>query len=287
MRHMNKNTDIKEAVEAYLASLVKNEYSPRTISVYRASLVAFMESVGAKKVGQINRSLLLAYRETISTIQRSHKTKNLKLVPVRSFVLWLNQKDVVDVSVEALSMFKGKNGKKPLDLISREELVAYLEHKDIPRNDFLVNFLYETGLRVAELAALSLEEIKPEFEVRGKGGRERLIYVSPKVMKMFEEYRKGLPKTGPLLLGLSVRSIERIVKERGEYVLTGDRKVTPHTLRHLYATHLYENGADLRLVQELLGHASISTTQIYTRVTPERLKEAHHKFHGVKKIAQV
>ena len=204
------------------------------------------------------------------------------MIPVRTFVTWLNQKNVIDISIESLSMFKGKNNKQPLELISREELQTYLDHTDCPRNDFIVNFLYETGLRVAELVALKIGDIKPEFSIKGKGGRNRLVYVSHKVIKQFKEYSKG-KKVSDSLLDINIRNIQRIVKERGEFVLNTTRKVTPHILRHLYATHLYENGAELRIVQELLGHASISTTQIYTHVTPEKLKETHTKFHGLTK----
>lgn len=266
----------------------RDGFSPLTLKTYQKTLEEFLGIVGIKKIEALKKEHLRTYHQHVSETEGSHKTKNLKVIPVRSFLKYLSKYDIHTLSDEPLYSFRGKNGKKPLDLISRDELKAFLNHKDTPRNDFLVNMLYATGLRVAELVALNLEDVKPEFEIRGKGGRERLVFMTKDVMKMFEEYRKGLPATGPLFVGyeserLTTRSVERVVKDRADYTLPKGKKVTPHTLRHLYATHLYENGADIRVLQQMLGHASLTTTQIYTNVSAERMREAHKQFQGLKK----
>jgi site-specific recombinase XerD len=273
--------NIYEAVEQFITSLKKNHYSPLTISSYDLTIKEFIKFSKLEKAEQLSRAILAPYKEHINENEkRSSKTKNLKLIPVRRFIQFLNDQEITDVSYDVLSLVRSKNGRQPLDLISHEELKTFLEYKDTPKNDFLVNLLYYTGLRVAELRALNIQDIKPEFKICGKGGRTRIIFINQKVMKMFNIY-KGDRTDGPIFTGygekrMSVRNMERIVAKRAEY-LGMSKKMSPHSLRHLYATHLNEKGAELKVIQELLGHASLMTTQIYTHVNAERMREAHKK----------
>lgn len=277
---------INEAKEFYLGKLEGNDYSPLTINLYGEAIDDFSAQLGIENLEDIDGPTLLRYRELVAKKDESYKTKNLRIIPVRGMLRCLSLHQKSSISESVLETFKGKNGKKPMDLISREELQAYLSYKDNPRDDFLVNFLYSTGLRLAEACALEVSDVKQKFEVRGKGGRERMIFVGDDVMTMFSNY-VGVRNEGPLFLSargqrLSKIMVQRIVKERGEK-LGMSKIITPHTLRHLYATHLYENGADLMALKEMLGHSSLNTTQRYTHVNVERMEEVYKNSHGLKK----
>ena len=155
----------------------------------------------------------------------------------------------------------------------------------------ILELLFSTGLRISELVALSRDSIdlkREEFSVRGKGGKIRLVFLSGQAKSALKEYQDkrtdmeealfaGTQKKDPKRL--SVRQVERLVARYAIAAGIG-RKVTPHTLRHLFATDLLMNGADLRSVQALLGHSSITTTQIYTHVTDKQLREVHKAFHS-------
>lgn len=271
---------IKEAIGAFADHLVKNQYAHLTVRNYQEALNEFSQAVGETlDVKDLTSDILRSYREKVAGLSVSDKTKNLRLIPVRRLLGYLNERSLTSIPQEVIPVFRAKNGKKPLDLISREELKKYLEYKDTPRNDLLVHLLYDTGLRVAELLSLDVSDVKQEFEVRGKGGRERTIFISPQVWKMVVDYI-GDRKDGALFLSNQGRVskvwVERIVKERGER-LGMSKPMTPHKLRHLYATHYYEDGVDLNTLREMLGHSSLGTTQIYARVSVERMREARKK----------
>jgi integrase/recombinase XerC len=160
------------------------------------------------------------------------------------------------------------------------------ENTSLLRDRTIVELLYDEGLRISELAGLDIEAIdfeRGEIKVFGKGKKERILPLSSKAANLIKEYVGGR-KTGPLFVGirtdkrLSVRRIRGIVNYYLSQ-LTSAPTTKPHALRHSFATHLLERGADLRAVQELLGHASLSTTQIYTHVGVKRLKEIYKKAH--------
>lgn len=168
-----------------------------------------------------------------------------------------------------------------------------------PRSRFVIDLsilelLFSTGLRVSELCSLNadIDLTRDEFSVRGKGDKVRVVFLSPSAKKAIATYikkrddmsealfmRHGLSSKGKESSRLTPRSVERIVKQ---YAIKAGitRRVTPHTMRHSFATDLLENGADLRSVQALLGHANIATTQVYTHVTDKHLREVHRAFHG-------
>ena len=164
------------------------------------------------------------------------------------------------------------------------------------RDRAILELLFSTGLRVSELSTLKIEQVnleQEEFSVRGKGDKPRVVFVSERARKALKSYldkrrdlssflfvshdraKKGREESGPL----TPRSIERLV---ARYALEAGitKRITPHTMRHTFATDLLRSGADIRSVQSLLGHASITTTQVYTHVTDRQLKEVHQKFHG-------
>jgi site-specific recombinase XerD len=228
------------------------------------------------------------------------RTQNYYLIALRAFLKYLMKRGITSLPPERIEL--AKVAERSLDLISVEELNRLLSAPDtstLPglRDRAMLELLFSTGLRVSELAGLSreLDIDSEEFSVRGKGEKVRVVFISDEARTAVKEYlkkRRDLSdalfvnivktqkgKTGKMPSRLTSRSIERIIKHYG--LKAGiSKKVTPHVIRHSFATDLLSNGADLRSVQMLLGHANIATTQIYTHVTDKALRDTHRKFHS-------
>jgi site-specific recombinase XerD len=233
----------------------------------------------------------------------SRKTQNYYLIAIRAFLKYLARQEIKTMPSERIEL--AKVPERSLDLITEAELKRLLDApkengiKDL-RDKAILELLFSTGLRVSELCSLTrdIDLSVDEISIKGKGGKIRVVFISDYAKKVLKEYlakRKDLDdalfvqisKNGKSMekrnksLALTRRSVERIIKECA--VKAGiSKKVTPHTMRHLFATDLLSNGADLRSVQALLGHANIGTTQIYTHVTDKHLRDIHKKFHNVK-----
>lgn len=275
--------------------------SLKTVENYDRYLTRFLNNTKSKKPGNITDEIVRKYRLELNRSGLSKKTQNYYLIALRMFLKYLARKKVKSLPAERIEL--AKQEKHDIGLISSEELLRLLDAPDGrtlkgARDKAILEMLFSTGLRVSELCALSRyhDWKKDEITVRGKGGRVRLVFLSPRAKEAVKRY---LDKRGDLdealfvgvdrgaqsakrsseSLRLDRRSIVRIVKRAAQEAGI-DRRVTPHTLRHMFATDLLENGADLRSVQELLGHANVSTTQIYTHVTDRHLKEIHKAFHG-------
>ncbi|MDO8562055.1 MAG: tyrosine-type recombinase/integrase [bacterium] len=239
---------------------------------------------------QLNRSLGVA-----GTMKKN--TQNYHLIALRAFLKFLRKRDVTSLNPERIEL--AKTSPRDLDLITADELNRLMrspQGETLPalRDRAIFELLFSTGLRVSELCNLNqdLDLSRDEFSVRGKGDKVRVVFLSPSAKKAVAEYLKkrgdmsealfvsyGRAGKGKDLPRLTPRSVERIVKSAA--IKAGiTRKVSPHTIRHSFATDLLENGADLRSVQALLGHANISTTQVYTHVTDKHLREIHKAFHG-------
>lgn len=238
-----------------------------------------------------------------STMKKN--TQNYHLIALRRFLKYLMKRGITSLSPDRIEL--AKVGQRQLDLMTSTELSRLLaapttgkdagELKNL-RDKAILELFFSTGLRLAELCSLNrdLDLSKDEFSIRGKGEKVRVVFLSESAKKAIQTYlrnRKDMDE--PLFLQVSKnkskqdnddgrltpRSIERIIKE---YAIKAgiSRKVTPHVLRHSFATDLLENGADIRSVQVMLGHANIQTTQIYTHVTDKQLREIHKKFHSKK-----
>ena len=237
------------------------------------------------------------------------KTQNYYLIALRSFLRYLMKRDIVSLSPDKIEL--AKTPERSLDLISRVELERLMEapsgedEKSL-RDKAILELLFSTGLRVSELCSLprDMDLTSDELSIRGKGEKVRVVFVSPEAKTAVKKYiavRKdmddslfvncgraakivqgagnGKNSRSEKTLGLTPRSVERIIKFYG--IKAGiTKKITPHVIRHSFATDLLQNGADLRSVQMMLGHANISTTQIYTHFTDKQLKEVHMKFHN-------
>lgn len=230
-------------------------------------------------------------------------TQNYHLIALRSFLKYLIKRDVPSLSPDRIELAKIKE--RSLDLISVEELDRLLfapyklleikknsNRQKILRDKAILELFFSTGLRLSELCSLNrdLDLSKDEFSIRGKGEKIRVVFLSDSAKKAIGEYlkeRKDMAE--PLFIQyssnkredgrLTPRSIERIVKYYA--IVAGiSKKVTPHIIRHSFATDLLSNGADIRSVQMMLGHSNIATTQIYTHITDKQLRDVHKKFHS-------
>lgn len=303
--------NLSESIQKYLRHLknVKNS-SDYTIRNYRRSLNLFLETIGDIELAEISLNNIDDFRDKIFTLKSrnsgeriSRATQNLYLVPIRSFLKFahkrdlaenilspekielvkLDPRDVAGISMEELELLRNFRGKK------NEQLAL--------RDDAIIEMLFSTGLRISELVALNRENVNlksREFTVIGKGRKIRLVFLTNKAAELLEKYLDlRTDNFAPLFLNsrfrgnpfekrgecrrLSRTSIEIMIRDRGRKCgIT--RPVTPHVLRHTFATTLLRNGADIRSVQEMLGHSNIATTQIYTHVANANLKKTHNKF---------
>ncbi len=258
------------------------------------------------KLKDLNSDIIRKYRKYLSDLTDGNEltlkrvTQSYHIIALRSFLRYLVRNDIETLAPEKIDLPKGES--KSLKFLEKDHLRELVNAVDIStekglRDRGILELLFSTGLRVSELAKLNRENINfksREFGVIGKGGRARIVFLSDSaafwLTKYFEmredeyapifiRYAKGKDGTNNgEKMRLTPRSIERIVEK---YVKKSKIPVqaTPHTLRHSFATDLLSNGADLRSVQEMLGHKNISTTQIYTHITNPQLKQVHKKFH--------
>ncbi|OGI62879.1 hypothetical protein A2818_02060 [Candidatus Nomurabacteria bacterium RIFCSPHIGHO2_01_FULL_40_12] len=240
----------------------------------------------------LNRQSTGNNRATGETL--SKKTQNYYLIALRAFLKYLARQEIKSLPPEKIEL--AKINERTLDLITDTELKRLLDSpkgsdlKDL-RDKAILELLFSTGLRVSELCSLTSDiDLKSdELSIRGKGGKVRVVFISLEAKKAVKNYlaaRKDMSdalfiQIGSKISPLTRRSVERIVKQHG--IKAGiSKKVTPHVMRHMFATDLLGNGADLRSVQAILGHANIGTTQIYTHVTDKHLRDIHKKFHNRK-----
>lgn len=239
--------------------------------------------------------------EGINSGTLKKKTQNYHLIALRAFLKYLVRRGITSLPPERIDL--AKVGERHLDLMSSEDLGRLLSAPEgegigALRDRAMLELLFSTGLRVSELCSLSryIDLQKDELSVRGKGEKVRVVFLSSEAKEavkkyidkrgdvddaLFIKHTKGGSATAKSLR-LTQRSVERTVKH---YAIKAgiSKKVTPHVIRHSFATDLLENGADLRSVQAMLGHSNISTTQIYTHVTDKGLHEIHKQFHNKKR----
>lgn len=236
----------------------------------------------------LNRKINQKRADFKETIKK--KTQNYYLIALRSFLKYLAKREIKAIPGDTIEL--AKVPERSLDLITSEELNRLLSGPNDEKNEqkrlrdkAILELFFSTGLRVSELCSLprDLDLTKDEFSVRGKGEKVRVVFLSQEAKDAVKAYlQKRADITSALLFNLTPRSVERLVKYYS--IKAGiSKKVTPHVIRHSFATDLLQNGADLRSVQMLLGHANITTTQIYTHLTDKHLKEIHKNFHSKRK----
>lgn len=288
-------TDFLEYLE------LERNASQLTIRNYGHYLKRFLEFAGDINPKDIDLGLIRKYRLFLSRQSLKRVTQNYFLIALRAFLKYLARQDVNSLSAEKVEL--GEEDPRPLKILDEKHLQNLLDAPDVSKKDgirdrAILETLFSTGLRVSELASLNRDSInlgRREFGIIGKGGKERVVFLSNSAVDSLEKYLMSLknsfkplfirfqgradPTNSGESMRLSTRSIQRIIEK---YVkkLGLPVKATPHTLRHSFATDLLINGADIRSVQEMLGHSNISTTQIYTHVTNKHLKDVHRAFHS-------
>lgn len=240
--------------------------------------------------------LWLNRQEGAGGTSMKRRTQNYYLIALRAFLKFLRKRDVPCISPERIEL--AKLPERSLDLITSTELNRLLDatkgtSERALRDRAILEMLFSTGLRVSELCSLDsdIDLTRDELSVRGKGEKVRVVFISPAAKEAVRAYLKARKDMEAALFvnvteakkkapsRLTPRSIQNLIKTYAAKAgIT--KKVTPHVLRHSFATDLLSNGADIRSVQALLGHASINTTQIYTHVTDAHLREVHKKFHS-------
>ncbi len=287
-----------------------------TVRNYEFYLQRFMKWAKDPDADQIDQDMIHKYRLYLNrlanrgegTLKKS--TQNYHLIALRSFLKFLARRDVKTLSPEKIEL--AKQGTREVAFLEAADLERLLEAPNQSdasgivkaRDRAILELFFSTGLRVSELANLKRDQVnltRDEFTVRGKGDKLRVVFVSHQARHAVKAYLELRKDEAPFLFvrhdraaqgirnqesgirnemhALTPRSIERMVHQYS--IAAGiPKKITPHTLRHSFATDLLMNGADIRSVQSLLGHSSITTTQIYTHITNQQLKDVHQAFHG-------
>ena len=299
---------VSELIMDYIESLeVEGGRSAKTAENYRLYLERFVEFTEDTEVGKITTEVLRKYRlwlnryknemnEGLSTITQSYH-----LIALRGFLRYLSDRDIPSLSPEKVKL--PKVSRKQVTFLHFDEVTRLLDVIDTNeepglRDRAIIELLFSSGLRVSELVNLNRDHVntkRREFMVRGKGQKDRPVFITKSAAERVDEYLAArLDNLPPLFLSysrnnvaeqtgdyrrLTARSIQRMINKYAR--LAGITKhVSPHTMRHSFATDLLMNGADLRSVQSMLGHSNISTTQVYTHVTDEHLRDVHERFHS-------
>ena len=293
-------TDFLEYLE------IEQNRSQKTIANYDHYLTRLIDFGGDIKVSEIDSEFMRKWRLWLNrlgtnTSDELQKTpQNYHLIALRSFLKFCAKRDIPALAPDKIEL--AHTTRKQVTFLSAEEMVRLLAQPNIDtvnglRDRAILELLFSSGLRVSELVGLDKDHInlkRREFTVRGKGQKDRPIFVSPTATEWLQNYiDKRTDNARPLFIRysgsrtvdqsgnfqrLTARSVQRMVARYA--LLAGITKhVSPHTLRHSFATDLLMNGADLRSVQALLGHSNVATTQIYTHVTDPHLKAVHEKFH--------
>jgi site-specific recombinase XerD len=293
-------TDFLEYLE------IEQGRSSKTLANYDHYLTRLLDYAGDIKVSDIDAELVRKWRlwlnrlgtNTSDELQKS--TTNYHLIALRSFLKFCAKRNIPALTADKIEL--AKTVRKQVTFLTPEELERLFDQADLDkinglRDRAILELLFSSGLRVSELVGLDKDHInlkRREFMVRGKGQKDRPIFISPAAAEWVQKYLdKRDDNTKPLFVRysgtkrvdltgnfhrLTARSVQRMVARYA--LLAGITKhVSPHTLRHSFATDLLMNGADLRSVQAMLGHSNIATTQIYTHVTDPHLKQVHEKFH--------
>lgn len=283
---------------------IEKNRSPKTIENYDRYLKRFFKFAEIKTDEELTEEIIRKYRlwlarqKTENDSELKKQTQNYYIIALRQFLKYLAKRGVKTVPAEKIELAKQKP--REIEFLDEPELERLLNSAsgnslEELRDKAILETLFSTGLRVSELCSLNRDSInleKGEFFVRGKGDKLRPVFISESAKSAVKNYLEKRTDISEALfvpprrddegdLRLTPRSMQRILKKRAAKAGIS-KKVTPHQLRHMFATDLLRNGADLRSVQMMLGHSNISTTQIYTHFTDRQLKEIHKKFHGKK-----
>src|SRR3989338_3540058 len=301
---------LKDLKIHYLEYLeIEKNRTAKTLENYNRYLDRFLGFVKTDNLSSVNEETIRQYRLYLNRLKDADGnllkkvTQNYHIIALRNFLKYLAKRDIKSVSAEKIEL--GKQEQREVTFLEPDELQRLLDSPEgnnlaSLRDRALLTTLFSTGMRVSELCSLDRNKIdvnRGEVGIRGKGGKIRVVFLSDNTKKYLKDYIDKRPDADEALfiripkskifnkdsdLRLTPRSIQRIIKKYSIKAGIMGKNVSPHTLRHSFATDLLRNGADIRSVQAMLGHASVTTTQIYTHFTDKQLREVHQRFHNKK-----
>lgn len=290
---MAKPEDLLQDYLSYLE--IEKNRSPKTRENYERYLKEFLRFSKVKSPEGITDGIVRNFRLDLARRSIKKVTQNYYIIALRNFLKYLAKRDIKVLAPEKIELPKiPQRDIEVLEYGDLERLLAAPKGSDLRslRDKAILETLFSTGLRLAELCKLDryLDLKRGEVSVRGKGDKLRVVFLSDSAKKAIEGYLSrradaeeklfiSLDKSGKAIGPITARSVERMIESRAREAGIAKR-IHPHQLRHSFATDLLINGADLRSVQELLGHSNISTTQIYTHLTNKELREVHKAFHS-------
>lgn len=301
---------IKQFLEYLEIEKGRSKLTARNYDHYLNKFAKYAKNNQVETPEKINLELVRQYRLDLnSDTTLSKSTQNYYLIALRSFLKYLHKRDITTLLPEKIEL--AKNNDRQITFLDDDELETLLKQPDLKtiqgvRDRAILDLLFSTGLRVSELTNLKKTNInleKSEFSVRGKGGKIRVVFIDQASRESVKKYLENRNDKSEFLFisyghsnkadrlpstvdrtedsPITPRSVQRMIHK---YALKAGitKHVTPHVMRHSFATDLLMSGADLRAVQSLLGHSSVTTTQVYTHVTDQHLKDVHDAFHGLR-----
>ena len=285
-----------QILSQYLEFLeIEKGLSANTIDAYRRDLTDFLDfcaSKGVEELNDIERSHINGYILKLHDEKYTPTSVMRKTASLRGFFKWLCANEICQKN-PALTLEQPKIPKKLPKVMTIDEINTILSQDLTKREKVILELLYGCGLRVSELVNLKINDIDISakyLQCTGKGSKERIVPIGSKALKAIKAYEKERDfilqknrQTSKILLinedgkNITRQDVYTFIHKQGEKI---HKSISPHTLRHSFATHLLENGADLRVVQELLGHSDVSTTQLYTHISKKRLKEVYFAING-------
>src|SRR3989338_7016058 len=299
---------IKQLKIQYLEYLeIEKGKSLKTLENYGRYLDRFLGYAKVKDINQLTEEIIRQYRLHLNRVRTAdgqplkRVTQNYHVIAIRNFLKYMAKIGVKTVAAERIEL--GKQEDREVTFLELDEVARLIDspkgsNLDSLRDKAILTTLFSTGMRVSELCSLDRDKVdtnRGELAIRGKGGKIRMVYLSDEAKKIIKDYITKrsdvdealfirIPKSKTFTknsdLRLTPRSIQRIIRKYSIKAGIVGKHVSPHTLRHSFATDLLRNCADIRSVQTMLGHASVTTTQIYTHVTDKQLREVHQKFHN-------
>ena len=289
-------TEIETLLGDYLSYLeIEKNRSPKTSENYKHYLSEFLKFANIKTPEEITEKVVVEFRKMLARKDLKKVTQGYYVIALRNFLKFLARHDIRSLVADKIEL--PKTPSRQIDILDYRDLERLLA---IPKGDAIrdlrdkaiLETFFSTGLRLAELCALDryLDLTRGEVTVRGKGDKLRIVFIAPSARDAIKKYLAkrsdadpalfmSLTRSGKVLGRIIPRAVERVVERRAKEAGIA-KHVHAHELRHAFATDLLLNGADIRSVQELLGHANISTTQMYTHLTNQQLHEVHQAFHG-------
>ncbi len=294
---MPATSEIQKLLTDYLSYLeIEKNRSVKTSENYGRYLTVFLTFSKATKPADITETAVRSFRIDLARRDLAKVTQAYYVIALRNFLKYLAKRDIKTLAAEKLEL--PKTDRRAIEVIDERDLdlllrAPYSSGLRGMRDRAMVETLFSTGLRLSELRSLNrdIDTERGEISVRGKGGKIRVVFLADGAKAALKTYLKerhgdledalfvGISRSGKALGRISARGIERIIDLQAKKAGIA-KHIHPHQLRHSFATDLLINGADIRSVQEMLGHSNIATTQVYTHITNKQLREVHQAFHG-------